>query len=263
MKIPNNPLDLPVLFKGLRVEELEVLDLGSGKLDSPLSIHMRELPFKRLTLVEAWIRSNRILMQLRDKHQLAAQETTILFQNAWDVLMNETRMVITSMTGGRFDVVTMLDIVEHLPIEKAYSLLANAKLVARKRVLVWIPIGECPQEDLEGNPYQVHQSVWTQEMLESLGYQVLVYEKYHKHFDPPVSAAWAVWDRQEELYKITGEEQRKFHGVDITVNFTDEMFADTILNNENIRATEEELEEIKKQYGPVNGEQYEDPDREA
>lgn len=256
MRIPNDPLELSVLFKGLRVEELEVLDLGSGKLDSPLSIHMRELPFKRLTLVEKWIRSNRILMQLKDRHQLAAQETTILFENAWDVVMTEAKMIATSTAHGRFDVITMLDVVEHLEMDDAVSMLITAKLIARKRVLVWIPIGECPQGDLEGNPYQVHKSVWTQEMLEALGYQVRVYPQYHKHFDPHVSAAWAVWDREEMLGGVRGVSASAIYideaeavPVHPGVTFIDKEFADMMLNDESIRATEEEAEELRKRYG--------------
>lgn len=249
MKIPDNPLDLPVLFKGLKIEELTVLDLGSGRLDSPLSVHMRELKFKELTLVEGWIRSYRDLFYLKERKMLAAQESRVLLIDAWQMIRHEPDL--------SYDVVTLLDIVEHFSKVPATEVLNKAKQVARKRVLVWIPIGDCPQENLEGNPLQTHLSVWDASELEELGFNVRVYDKYHKHFTPNVSAAWAVWDRQVskdssgtplygQNYHATeeeAEELRKKHEEGI-------LTADDILT-----ATEEELDEW--------GKPYENPGREA
>ncbi len=142
MKIPDDPLDLPALFKGLKVTDLRVLDLGSGRLDSPLSIHMRELPFDTLVLTESWMRSYRDLNILKNSRLIKARDCFI-----WKIDVRDFR-------NAGYNVVTMLDIIEHLGKDEALSLIDRHQNDTLNRILIWVPIGVCPQEDLEGNPFQ-------------------------------------------------------------------------------------------------------------
>ncbi len=195
MKIPDDPLDLPAMFRGLKVTDLSVLDLGSGRLDSPLSVKMRSMAFHSLTLVEGFQRSYRDLFYLDQRGELAAKHRYIHLKD------------VKTFYVGRYDVITMLDIIEHLPKDIGLRIINNAQENAYFRILIWLPIGVCPQGDLEGNPLQVHQSTWEAKELEDLGFQVKVYKNYHTHFNPHVSAAWAVWDRVEYSRSLIHKEE--------------------------------------------------------
>jgi len=73
--------------------------------------------------------------------------------------------------GLRFDCVLAMDMIEHQKPGAAAKLLRDCILLARKRCIVAIPLGEAW---LEGNrkfaeqvsPYEAHRSAWTQAMVE-------------------------------------------------------------------------------------------------
>lgn len=71
------------------------------------------------------------------------------------------------------DCVLALDLIEHLPKEAGLSLIQTMERIARKRVILYTPNGFLPQGEYDNNPWQVHQSGWEVEELQSLGYQVL------------------------------------------------------------------------------------------
>lgn len=71
-----------------------------------------------------------------------------------------------------FDAVILLDVVEHFSKRDGLRLLKEAESIARKKVVVLTPNGFYRQDELGGNPYQVHKSGWSVRELEKLGYIV-------------------------------------------------------------------------------------------
>jgi hypothetical protein len=94
-----------------------------------------------------------------------------------------------------YDVVLLLDVVEHFDKVSGVSLINEAIYVANKRVVIWIPFGVCPQGPMEANPYQVHRSTWLPEDFAGKGTTVEVLPQFHKHFNPPVDAGWVVIEK--------------------------------------------------------------------
>ena len=76
-----------------------------------------------------------------------------------------------------FDYVLCCEVLEHLP-NKALgaSLLKDAESIAVKKVIVSVPLGLYPQDEIRGNPYEEHRSIWWPEDLEKQGYQVNIIE---------------------------------------------------------------------------------------
>jgi hypothetical protein len=85
---------------------------------------------------------------------------------------------------GAVDLVTLVDVIEHFDEGAARELLKNAERIARKRILVFTPRGQFPQEGydafgLGGEELQRHRSAWDVEDLTTLGYRVAVLRGFH------------------------------------------------------------------------------------
>ena len=72
-----------------------------------------------------------------------------------------------------FDVVLAVDLLEHLTREEGLALLEAIERIARRRTVVFTPNGHVDQDDIGGNPLQVHHSGWAVEDLRSAGYDVI------------------------------------------------------------------------------------------
>lgn len=82
-----------------------------------------------------------------------------------------------------FDLVSMFDLVEHIPKKDAVTLIERAKEVGRS-VLVSTPSGFLKQDaethpEEATNPYQWHRSGFTPGEFEKLGFLVFVLKNYH------------------------------------------------------------------------------------
>jgi hypothetical protein len=77
-----------------------------------------------------------------------------------------------------FDLVLILDLVEHLEKETSVRLIQMAEEIARVAVIIETPLGYIPQNiDIwgwGGHEYQTHRSGWEVEDFTSRGYQVVV-----------------------------------------------------------------------------------------
>lgn len=71
-----------------------------------------------------------------------------------------------------FDVVILLDVVEHFPKRDGLWLLKQAESIARKKVVVLTPNPYYRQDKLGGNPYQLHKSGWKLIEFQNRGYHV-------------------------------------------------------------------------------------------
>ena len=82
------------------------------------------------------------------------------------------------------DAICFFDVIEHFPKEDAIDLLSQAETIAKKSIVLFIPVGSHPQEKDDrgmGNDYyQTHRSTWYPEDIEKLGYNVVFIEDFHK-----------------------------------------------------------------------------------
>lgn len=70
-----------------------------------------------------------------------------------------------------FDAVTLIEVIEHLPMDEGYKLLQAAERWARKKVIVTSPNGFVAQHAVDGNPLQEHLSGWPLETMRALGFR--------------------------------------------------------------------------------------------
>ncbi len=74
-----------------------------------------------------------------------------------------------------YDVVLMLDVIEHLDKPAAMRLIAHAERIASREVILFTPDGFCPQDGFNSwglgvNPAQAHRCGFTYEELTQMGY---------------------------------------------------------------------------------------------
>lgn len=69
-----------------------------------------------------------------------------------------------------FDLVLMIEILEHLPKKSGEELLREAEIWARKKVIVTSPNGYFPQQSRK-NPHQTHRSGWIPSEMKEKGYR--------------------------------------------------------------------------------------------
>jgi GT2 family glycosyltransferase/ubiquinone/menaquinone biosynthesis C-methylase UbiE len=72
-----------------------------------------------------------------------------------------------------FDAVISLQVMEHLPKKEAWKVLEKMEKIARKQVVVAMPIGEMYHPAVDNNPLQLHKSSFTPEEFIKRGYKVL------------------------------------------------------------------------------------------
>jgi S-adenosylmethionine:diacylglycerol 3-amino-3-carboxypropyl transferase len=160
---------------------LVAVNLGAGKSDSPVSSQLREIPFAKIVNVEVF---EPYFSYLRT----VAFAARAVEEHREDILEWLHRQEAKSV-----DVVFILDVLEHFNRMDALFLLFEARMIARKRVIIWLPIGSCVQTAFDGNPYQEHKSTWTSD--DFLDAERTVYwaakEVHEKH---PADAGLIVYD---------------------------------------------------------------------
>ena len=108
------------------------------------------------------------------------------------------------------DLVTLIDVIEHFPSEASRDVLRQATDVAARRVVLFTPRGEFPQEEhdafgLGGEEFQRHRSTWEPSDLAESGFSVIVLDGFHDVSNesfvrafgadhPPVDALFAFRD---------------------------------------------------------------------
>lgn len=71
-----------------------------------------------------------------------------------------------------FDVVHCSQVVEHLKPEETRAMLKHLESVASKKIIIGTPNGHYDQDEYDGNELQRHQSFWTVQDFEQMGYRV-------------------------------------------------------------------------------------------
>lgn len=86
--------------------------------------------------------------------------------------------VLSVFADKSWDVVLLLDVIEHLPKMAAEFAITAAKRIARKKVIVFTPDGYIPQEafDYHGlgtNPLQAHLCGFSEAEMQTLGFKTV------------------------------------------------------------------------------------------
>lgn len=71
-----------------------------------------------------------------------------------------------------FDAVIMIEVLEHLPKDKAHLILKRAQKWAKKKIIISSPNGFINQKAIDDNPLQKHLSGWNYQEMHSLGFKV-------------------------------------------------------------------------------------------
>lgn len=75
-----------------------------------------------------------------------------------------------------FDIVMCLEVLEHLEKEEGRRLLEEMEAIAKRQVIISLPVGRFPQyPEVGDDPYQEHKSSWQPGELRSYGYKIRGY----------------------------------------------------------------------------------------
>jgi SAM-dependent methyltransferase len=71
-----------------------------------------------------------------------------------------------------FDVVLIMEVLEHLDRPDGIALLQCAQDLARKQVIITTPLGKYEQNSYDSNPHQEHKYIWSSREIKKLGYKI-------------------------------------------------------------------------------------------
>lgn len=146
------------LIRNLIRDDASVLDLGCGS-SSPV---LRFSSPKEYVGVDAYSRS---------LDQIACSPSFTKLRHGR--LLCEDILKV-DFPNKSFDIVVLLDVIEHLPSEQGRNLLIRASEWAREVVFVTTPNGFLRQDPYDSNSYQEHLSGWTINEFQSLGFQKIL-----------------------------------------------------------------------------------------
>ena len=115
-------------------------------------------------------------------------EYVIVLQDKGFIVIQETALVALSMVG-QFDIVLLLDVIEHMEKEEGLLVIEQAKNIG-KQVVVFTPLGfmaqDCSKDrqdawGYQGQDWQTHRSGWVPEDFP--GWDILIGPKYHETHD--------------------------------------------------------------------------------
>ena len=133
-----------------------VLDLGCGNMNAISGIKC-----KTLVGVDVWY-----------------PYVNYLKKYAIVLCMKIDKLTLNCFINRSFDIVTLLDFVEHLDKEEAFEIIRHAERIARKKVIIFTPEGFLKQDDGEDwgecNPkYQSHKCGFSIEEFRMMGYNII------------------------------------------------------------------------------------------
>ena len=132
----------------------DVVDLACGN-SSPLQ-HINSIIYKvGIDLYEPYINESKTNSYHDEYHCM-------------DVLESHSKFGDNS-----FDATVALDLIEHLDKKQGYELINMMEKMSRKRVIIFTPNGFLKQGEYDGNNLQIHNSGWTVDEFQSLGFEVI------------------------------------------------------------------------------------------
>lgn len=98
-------------------------------------------------------------------------------------VVEDARAYLAKCADESFDLVLLMDFIEHFDRDDAIAIVQQAKRIAGKRILWWCPIGDHPQDydewNLGGAHWQTHRSTWTAEDMTALGFDTALWKNHH------------------------------------------------------------------------------------
>lgn len=76
-----------------------------------------------------------------------------------------------------YDVILWLHGPEHVLWDDFVANRKDLEALAKQLVIYQAPIGECPQDDIYGNPWERHVQTLRPEMFRDLGYNIVIHDK--------------------------------------------------------------------------------------
>jgi len=121
---------------------------------------------------------------------------------SWTPIVGDATKLRDLFLPNSFDLVLLLDIVEHVEKERALDMIARAEEIARVAVVIETPRGLLPQNlDILGfgqHDLQTHRCGFEKDELESLGYDVLARDyklaPVRRHTDGPIATECQLLD---------------------------------------------------------------------
>ncbi len=89
-----------------------------------------------------------------------------------DILKVSPETILEPFGGRRFDLITLIDVIEHLPKRQGFELLEKCERLTCKYILVQTPNGFLEQGPEFGNEFQRHLSGWFAHDFEGMAYTV-------------------------------------------------------------------------------------------
>ncbi len=162
------------------LDALGCIDLGAGPSDSAIASQIRHIPWRRLIQVEAF------------PPYLEKLKATPAAAKAREIRALRIEQAVATLKPGEVDLALMIDVLEHFSRRHAFDLLARLERRVRRGIVLFIPLGQVEQDEVDANPLQRHLSFWNAGHLARLGYDLEVYERFHGQLTPPPDAAWAI-----------------------------------------------------------------------
>ena len=79
----------------------------------------------------------------------------------------------TKFAADSFDCVLASDVIEHVTKDQGLALMEKMERIAKHKVIIFTPRGFLPQDEHEGNPWQMHKSGWEVAEMRERGYHVI------------------------------------------------------------------------------------------
>ena len=88
----------------------------------------------------------------------------------WDAVIGDARML--PFKDKSCDIAMAIELIEHLDKADGGKALEEMERVAKKMVVIAMPIGENEHHDYYGNPFEEHKYVWSLNEIKEKGYEV-------------------------------------------------------------------------------------------
>lgn len=164
MPIGAHQVTVPVVEEMIRFNPKSVFDVGVGFGRWGFLARMYLEVWKDRILKKDWV------VQV-DGVEIWDEYITPGVKYYYDKIWIGDALEITNGLDRKYDMIIAGDIIEHLKKSSARKLFKRLYEMADKVLIVVIPMGhlEGEEEILGGNPYERHQSWWTEEEMKKLG----------------------------------------------------------------------------------------------
>ena len=134
-----------------------------------------EAPGTVLDLGMGYGNYGRVLRRAGVTAELTGVEVWAQYRNPrWDRYYDHTlevdvREYMHEASASSYDVLLLIDVLEHLEQDEGQRLLAQMRSTARVGFVVSTPVTRYPQPGWYGNPHEVHRYFWTDSLLQGEG----------------------------------------------------------------------------------------------